>query len=271
MKSAKLSYQCLYSCLLMPSCISSIPVVSSDIPAPGSEQLSFFSSLSPPKQAEMQNAQLPTTGSAPALSLFCSHSPHRKASRAVLFWADPVSTHISKTVYSVLPSFNHFPIQYLFDQLKAAALHYSLLSRRGDRLLLLQLQTGPSAWVAILNKNARSRDRGSRRLMCQLPAQTGPAVPTATPSYMSCDGLLGHFLLLVLPHHCSFHPFLCLRGKLLTIFLSSVPEGFCQGLDKPKCFRLLRAWEGPSGLLSQESKGNPLLLFEQNSLWKSKL
>lgn len=60
-----------------------------------------------------------------------SHSPHRKANRAVLSWGGtaPIGTHIWKTDSSMLPLFKHCPIQYLADRPKAAALRRSPLSQ----------------------------------------------------------------------------------------------------------------------------------------------
>ena len=166
-----------------------------------------------------------------------SHSPHRKANKQSSF-IQPLSAQ----------TFRRLTIQ-CFHRLSTAPSS----TRLTDPKLLPSTaapcpreEPGPcfsssSSKVSIVNKNTRSRHRGSRWLMCQLPARTGPAVPIATPSYRSCDGLSAPshkrgVLLALTPatatmqsHSIHFYAFGVNCWQFFS--LNPMPDVFCLGLD----------------------------------------
>lgn len=93
-----------------------------------------------------------------------SHSPHRRMNTSFFLGLDsPVSTYILETDYSMLPSFKHCPIQYLVDRPKVAALRYSSCPSGEPGPCFSSSKITPSPQDSVVNKNTRSRYRGSQR------------------------------------------------------------------------------------------------------------
>lgn len=102
-----------------------------------------------------------------------SHSPHRKANRAVSSWGwtAPIGTHFWKTDSSMLPLFKHCPIQYLADRPKAA----------GALLLQRQLQNGPLSPGFFGQQKYQSKAQSEQVIDVPAPCLDRPSCPYSNP------------------------------------------------------------------------------------------
>lgn len=155
----------------------------SQIPAPGSEQNSFFSSWSLSQAGRDQKCPV-----AKRTRFNCFPFPpaiHLTEGQTQIFfwdWTAPASTHILKTDYLMLPSLKDCPIQYLVDRPKVAALHHSFCPGGEPQPCFSSSKITPSPQDSVVDKNTRSRYRESQRDLCTL-SLPGSVIPVSRNAY----------------------------------------------------------------------------------------
>lgn len=229
----------------MSARIPPVHIFPSQIPAWGWESKAAFPAPHPaPKQAEIQNAWL---AGGPGSAVFPFPPATRPTERQTqkLYSGQPLSARAFwRLTIQCFHCLSTNPSSTWLTDPKLPPSTTAPCPREEPEPSFSSSSTkmAPSLWVSIVNKNTRSRHRGSRWLMCQLPAQAGPAVPIETPNYRSFDVLSAPSckplaLLALTPapatvqsHSISFYAF----GANCWQFFSLNPtaDGFCLGLGK---------------------------------------
>lgn len=195
------------------------------------QQVSFFSSPSPSKTGRgVKHPAADRTGFS-SFPLPPIHSPHRKANSGFILDGQPLS---ARTFWRLTLQCVHHLSTWLTDpKLPSSTAAPRLREEPRPSFSSSSTKTATSPRVSIVNKNTRSRHRRSRWLMCRLPAQTGPAVPIATPSYRSCNGhsAPSHTPVAATMQSLSTH-FYAFGANCWQFFSPNpMPDGFCLGLD----------------------------------------